>query len=170
MSGLEQHIVKCVKCNRALHLTTDTNSWRNDFWKYHITGMCQNTGIDKYMVQISFACNADSKLANKEVRLSVLCGIILDRRVEEIKTWTIKHYSRQSLQIGATFSDNMTAGNWLFVSNLWGRISLVAEGRGDCSLLSYLQHMSIAGKRVREENRSRLPCQFHMEAEELWKG
>lgn len=58
----------------------------------------------------------------------------------------------------------------LAVSNLQERISLAAEGMGDYSLLFYLQYTSIAGKRVREENCSRLLCQFHMDAEELWKG
>lgn len=123
------------------------------------------------MGQIVFAFNADSNLATKEAMwLSVICGNILDSKKKRQKKWKIKHYAHRSLQIGAIFSVNMKTGNWLFVSNLKGRISLAAEGKGGCSLLSYLQHMSIAGKRVREENCTRLPCQFHMEAEELWKG
>ena len=51
---------------------------------------------------------------------------------------------------------NIGFDNWLFVSNLQDRISLAAEGTGDCSLLFYLQYISIAGKRVRGENCSRL--------------
>lgn len=124
--------------------------------------------------QINFAGNKRGKLANQQAccHLCALYDNTLERGVQEQKRGEKKRLgvflSLLPSDWGYKFSPHQA---WqLLVCLQPPRKDLAVEGMGDCSPLPYLQYASIAGIRAREENRSRLLCQFYMEAEELWKG